>query len=591
MEKYKYITKITGILAILLVMVACEPQMADKPDIGLPPTSDQLDFTITPGSDDFHVVVTNTSSVTGIPSWDFGNGTKGTGTSNIVVYSLPGDYPIKMTLVTKGGSAETTKTFTQTETDFSIFTDPVYVNLTGGASDADGKTWMVDADSKGHFGVGDVTKPWLNGLDWWSANPHDKDGTGAYDDELTFIMTDFVLKYDNKGVSYVKGYTKDDPALASVYLNPRQNKDDWDVDYATPVTGSWNILKQDGTYYITFNTATPVFPGLDVGAKNHTYKILKAEENLLELTCESSYENWTLWHFYMIPKGYVKPSITFTVNATEGTDNDVACSVTGYTIPDGQSVTNITWNFGDNTPEVTGGKDEVVHHTFMRHGTFTVTAKLNTSLGTLTGTKAITLLNDNSAYVPYLLDMIVVYNDFSEVQVYPVLAQDCNLTIVDNPLKEVPNRSAKVALYSKTNNQWANANMQLGPGFRFDLRQQHAFSILVYGKAGDKVLLKLENTDKGGDAWQTGTELTYTIQATNKWELATYDFAGADVQPGAEGWKWWSDPVSYDVVADDYYNHDFYNIVRIMLNPGVGDGTHTFYFDELSGPHVEGIHK
>jgi hypothetical protein len=591
MEKYKYITRITGILAILLVMAACEPQMADKPDIGLPPTSDQLDFTITPGSDEFHVVITNTSSVTGIPSWDFGNGTKGSGTSNIVVYSLPGDYPIKMTLVTKGGTAETTKTFTQTETDFSIFTDPVYVNLTGGASDADGKTWMVDADSKGHFGVGDVTKPGGVGLDWWSANPHDKDGTGAYDDELTFIMTDFVLKYDNKGVSYVKGYTKDDPALASVYLNPRQNKDDWDVDYATPITGTWNILKQDGTYYLMFNTATPVFPGLDVGAKNHTYKILKAEENLLELTCESSYENWTLWHFYMIPKGYVKPSITFTVNATEGTDNDVACSVTGYTIPAGQSVTNITWNFGDNTPEVTGGKDEVIHHTFMRHGTFTVTAKLNTSLGTLTGTKAITLLNDNSAYVPYLLDMIVVYNDFSEVQVYPVLAQDCNLTIVDNPLKEVPNRSTKVAFYSKTNNQWANANMQLGPGFRFDLRQQHAFTILVYGKAGDKVLLKLENTDKGGDAWQTGTELTYTIQATNKWELATYDFAGADVQPGAESWKWWSDPVSYDVVADDYYNHDFYNIVRIMLNPGVGDGTHTFYFDELSGPHVEGIHK
>ena len=95
MEKYKYITRITGILAILLVMVACEPQMADKPDIGLPPTADQLNFTITPGSDAFHCVITNTSSVTGIPSWDFGNGTKGTGTSNTVVYSLPGDISHK----------------------------------------------------------------------------------------------------------------------------------------------------------------------------------------------------------------------------------------------------------------------------------------------------------------------------------------------------------------------------------------------------------------------------------------------------------------------------------------------------------------
>jgi len=591
MKKYKYISRLTGILAAILAITACEPQLADKPDVGAAPTSDQLSFTITPGNDEFNFVIENTSTVTGIASWDFGNGTKGTGDSNVARYPMPGDYTVKLTLVTRGGVATLTKTLTQTETDFSIFTDPVYVNLTGGVSDADGKTWVVDADSKGHFGVGDVTLATGIGLDWWSADPHVKDGTGAYDDELTFILTDFIVKYDNKGVSYVKGYTKDDPALASVYLNPRLNKDDYDVDYATPVTGKWTILEEGGAKYIVINSATPIFPGLDVGAKDHKYKILQINENLLELTCESSYENWTKWHYLLIPKGYVRPTITYTVNATEGIDNDVACSVSDYTIPDGQSVTGITWNFGDNTPEVTGGKDEVVHHTYMRHGTYTVTAKLNTSLGILTGTKVVNLLNDNSAYVPYLLDLMIVYNDFSEVQVYPVQAQDCNVTVVDNPLKEVPNRSSKVGFYTKTNNQWANAYMQLGPGFRFDLRQQHTFSILVNGKAGDKVLLKLENTDKGGDAWQTGTELTYTIQNTNKWELATYDFSGADVQPGAESWKWWSDPVSYDVVADDYYNHEFYNIIRIMLNPGVGTETHSFYFDELSGPHVEGIHK
>ncbi len=569
MEKHKYITRITGILAILLVMVACEPQMADKPDIGLPPTADQLDFTITPGNDAFHFVLADASSVAGIPSWDLGNGSKSAASSATGYYPLPGTYTINMTLVTKGGTAAVSKTLTTTETDFSIFTDPLYVNLTGGVADVDGKTWVLDANSKGHLGVGDVNLAGGIGLDWWSANPNDKSGTGAYDDELTFILTDFIVKYDNKGVSYVKGYTKDDPALATVYLNPRQNKDDWDVDYTTPVTGTYIISKEGGKNYLKINSATPIFPGLDVGALNHTYQILQVTENLLELTCKSSYENWTLWHYFLIPKGYVKPSITFTVNATEGTDNDVACQVTGYTIPAGQSVTNIAWNFGDNTPEITGGMDAVVHHTYMRHGTYTVTAKLNTSLGTLSGTKVITLANDNSAYVPYPLNMMVIYNNFSDVQVYPVLGQDCDVTIVDNPLKEFPNRSSKVAKYTKTSNQYANAYMRLGDPFRFDLRQQHTFSILVNGKAGDKVLLKLENTDKGGDAWQTGIELTYTIQAANKWELATYDFLG--VNPS--------------------FDHEYYNVVRIMLNPGVGDGTHTFYFDDLSGPHVEGIHK
>jgi hypothetical protein len=586
MKMYKHITRLAGVLALLLMITACEPQLADKPDIGAAPTADQLDISIAPGSDAFNFVITNTSAVTGIASWDFGNGTKGSGKSNVVRYPMPGDYSVKLTLVTRGGTATITKTLTQTETDFSIFTDPVYVNLTGGVDATEGKTWVLDAGTKGHLGVGDANGLG-NGLEWWSADPYVKSGTGAYDDELTFILTDFVVKYDNKGVSYVKGYMKDDPALASVYLNPRLNKDDWDVDYVTPTFGNWSIVEEGGTYYITINSTKPIHPGLDVGAKDNKYRIVQVSENLLELTCYSAYENWTMWHYYLIPKGYERPTITYTVNATEGTDNEVSCSVTDYSIPDGQRVTGITWDFGDGSDEVTGGKDEVVNHVYMRKGTYTVTAKINSSLGVLTGTQQIVLANNNSAYVEFLLDMMIVYNDFSEVQVFPVLGQDCSVTAVDNPYKEYPNKSAKVAYYTKTNNQWANAYMQLSPGFRFDLRLQQVFKVMVYGNAGDQILLKLENTDRGGNAWQTGTyDLIYTIQKDNTWEVAEYDFNGV----GA-GWDWTGDIFTSNIVADDNFNHDFYNVVRIMCNPGVGDGTHSFYFDELSGPHVEGIHK
>lgn len=583
---YKHITRLTGALALLLMITACEPQLADKPDIGTAPTADQLDFTIAPGSDAFNFVITNTSAITGIASWDFGNGTKGSGKSNVVRYPMPGDYNVKLTLITRGGTAAITKTLTQTETDFSIFTDPVYVNLTGGVDAAEGKTWVLDAGTKGHLGVGDANGLG-NGLEWWSADPYVKEGTGAYDDELTFILTDFVVTYDNKGVSYVKGYMKDDPALATVYLNPRLNKDDWDVDYVTPTTGTWSIAEKNDGYYLSINSTKPIFPGLDVGAKDNEYRIVQVSENFLELTCYSAYENWTMWHYYMIPKGYERPTITYTVNATEGTDNEVSCSVTDYSIPDGQSVTNITWNFGDGSDEVTGGKDEVVNHVYMRKGTFTVTAKINSSLGVLTGTQQVVLANNNSAYVEFLLDMMIVYNDFSEVQVFPVLGQDCSVTTVDNPYKEYPNKSAKVAYYTKTDNQWANAYMQLNSGFRFDLRLQHIFKVMVYGKAGDQILLKLENTDRGGNAWQTGTyDLIYTIQKDNTWEVAEYDFDGV----GA-GFDWTGDIFTSNIVTDDNFNHDFYNVVRIMCNPGVGEGTHSFYFDELSGPHVEGIHK
>jgi hypothetical protein len=329
-----------------------------------------------------------------------------------------------------------------------------------------------------------------------------------------------------------------------------------------------------------------MFPCFDVGAVNGKYQILTLEENLMELVAAGGDGN--SWHYRLIPAGYVKPTITYTVNAVEGTDNDVACSITDYSIPAGQSVTNVTWNFGDGSSEVTSTTgNDVVHHVFMRGGTYTVTGKINSSLGVLTGAKTITLANNNSAYVPFLLDMMITYNDFSEVQVFPVLGQDCGLSIVNNPSKIYPNKSTKVAYYSKTDQQWANAFMLLSPGYRFNLTLQQVFKIYVYGKAGDIVLLKLENTDRGGNAWQTGTaDVTYTIKKTNTWEVAEYNFNGV----GA-GYNWTGDIYTTNIAADSRFNNGFYNVVRIMLNAGVGTGTHQFYLDDLSGPHVEGIHK
>ncbi|MDF1560665.1 MAG: PKD domain-containing protein [Bacteroidales bacterium] len=578
MKIYKHFPRLTGILALLLMITACEPQLADKPDIGTAPTADQLDFSIAPGSDEFNFVITNTSAVTGIASWDFGNGTKGSGKSNIVRYSLPGDYTVKLTLVTRGGMATINKTLTQTETDYSIFTDPKFIFLSGGIDDIDGKTWALDSMAQGHLGVGAAGGA---GLEWWSAAPLAKQAVKVlYDDRINFKIDGFAATYVNNGKSYVKDFRTSDPA----YSNPVMNDTDYEVTF-TPEPGTWFIEESGGKSYLTLTSTKPIFPIFDVGAVGGKYEILNIEENLLVMVAIGGDGN--AWHYQLIPAGYVKPTISFTVNVTEGTDNEVSCSVTDYSIPAGQSVTGITWNFGDGSDEVTGGKDEVVNHVYMRKGTYTVTAKINSSLGMLNGTQQIVLANNNSAYVEFLLDMMIVYNDFSEVQVFPVLGQDCSVTTVDNPYKEYPNKSAKVAYYTKTDNQWANAYMQLNSGFRFDLRLQQVFKVMVYGKAGDQILLKLENTDKGGNAWQTGTyDLIYTIQKDNTWEVAEYDFNGV----GA-GWDWTGDIFTSNIVTDDNFNHDFYNVVRIMCNPGVGEGTHSFYFDELSGPHVEGIHK
>jgi hypothetical protein len=579
MKKIRSIQKLAGVITTILLMVGCTPQMEDKPGIGLPPTADQLNFTITQGTTDFKFVMTNTSSVTGIPSWDLGNGSKSSDVSATGNYPLPGTYNVTMTLVTRGGTSSVTKPVVQTKTDYSIFTDPKFIFLSGGVAAPNGKTWVIDSMAQGHLGVG---APGGAGLEWWSANPLAKQAVKVmYDDFINFKVTGFLATYTNHGKSYVKDFRKDNAA----YSNPVQNDVDYVVDF-TPAPGTWFIEESGGKSYLTLGGTKPMFPCFDVGAVNGKYEILNIEENLLELVAIGGDGN--AWHYRLIPYGYVKPTITFTVNAVVGTDNDVACSVTGYTIPAGQSVTNITWDFGDGSAEVTTTtKDDVVHHIYMRKGPYTVVAKLNSSLGVLTGNKGISLASNNSTYVPFLLDMMITYNDFSEVQAVPVLGQDCGVSIVNNPSRIYPNKSTKVAYYTKTNQQWANAYMLLRPGYRFDLRLQHIFKILVYGKAGDIVLLKMENTDRGGNAWQTGTaDVTYTIKTTNTWEVAEYNFSGV----GA-GYNWTGDIYTTDIVADANFNHDFYNVVRIMLNPGNGSGTHEFYFDDLSGPHVEGIQK
>lgn len=586
--KNKIYFKLLGVFAILLAFASCDPYMDDNPasSINLPPETSEMDFSINQ-SDDFHYTVKLESpTMSGIYSvaFNLGNGTTVKKETAEAYYPLPGDYTITMTITTNGGSASISKTLTTDKTDYSIFTDPTYIALTGGIDDADGKTWVVDAESIGHFGVGPVDG---GGTELWAAQPFAKDQTGAYDDELTFKLNGFEVVYDNKGVSFVKGYVKDDSKYADVYLNPRQVQDDWDVDYTTPVSGTWNISERDGKTYLSFSSDKPIIPGFDVGALNNEYEIVSISENYLELTCFSSYEDWTKWHFILRNKEYTKPKINFDIALAEGTDvNEYTVSLTNVDIPTGQSIDKVVVDFGDGSDAVESTDyTNVFSHVFMRKGNYAVKVTVTTSVETTETLVNAVVQNNHPDYEEFLLDEIVMYADFSEVMLAPVEGQDCFVGIDDNPSKVYPNKSSKVAFYSKTNQRWANAYMMLPTGYRFDLRQKHTFKMKVYGKAGDKVLLKLENTDLGGDAWQTGTaDLIYTIQKDNTWEIAEFDMAG-----NGAGWDWTGKQFTSDVVTDDRFNHDYYNVVRIMLNPGVGDGTHEFYFDELAGPHVEGI--
>ncbi len=570
-----------GIVMGLVFTTACDPQYTAPVSFDAP-DSTLVDFTITQGATAFDVILQNTSQIEGLVKWDLGNGTFTEGEMVETKYRLSGNYTIKLTVFTRGGSATKTKVFEQTQTDFSIFSDPVFINLSGGVDAVSGKTWVLDSLRKGHIGVG-PSDPAGNGMEWWAAAPMGKAGAFMYDDEINFNINKFVATLTNNGVSYVKGYRTSDPA----YSNPRQNDGDFNVDF-TPVPGTWSVEQKDGASYLTLNATKPLFPIFDVGAKNNEYKIVNIDENSLELVCFTNDEPWTLWHYYLIRKGFVKPTISFNAAAAATANaNEYSFTVADLVIPEGLSVPEVTWKFADKTADaLITDASEAVLHTFMKAGTYTVTAELKDNNGDVySKTIDVTVAANHPDYLPYIEDNMTLYNNFESI-FYKLLVDQAGGTasfaMIANPSKADPNESNFCVDFTKVNTQWANLNMPLSSGFRFDLTQSSKFKLLVYGAAGTKVLLKMENMDLGGNAWQTGVELTYTIKQSNTWEMAEYDFNGI-ANAGV------ADPIVTDVVADPRTNTGYYNVMRIMINAGDGSATYNVLIDDIAGPTVVGL--
>lgn len=567
------------VLAIMTLFYACDPNEFDKIglEVNTAPASDEMVISVADGEDDFHFTFSNLTDMTGVytAKWDFGNGSTATGDEVSAYYALPGTYTVSLTITAADGtSASTSTSIETTETDYSIYEDEKYTFISGGVSVAEGKTWVMDSLTYGHIGVGESID---NALGWWGADALGKTGVGMYDDEITFTLDGFGFDYENNGKSYVKSFQADN----SYYTNVVDVDGDYSVTYLDPAPGTWFI---DGDYLQINSTAgNPLYPIFDVGAVDGMYKIQYLDETNMELSCTGGDGNG--WYFKLVLKGYVAPVVTYDVAVAETSEeNTYEISLENISIPDEITVDGYTVDFGDGASVVTvDNYTEAAQYTYMRKGTYSVIVTVLASNEDVETITSITVDEYHSDYEEFLLDMMVMYVDNSEVELAPVYGEDCYVGVVDNPEAIYPNKGSKVFQYTKEYQEWANAYMQLSAGYRFNLTKTSTFKMFVRGKAGDVVLLKLENSDKGGNAWQTGAELTYTIQEDDTWEVAEYDFAGV----GA-GWDWTGDIYTSDITTDENFNQDFYNVIRIMYNAGDNSDIYSFYFDDLAGPHVEG---
>ena len=90
------------------------------------------------------------------------------------------------------------------------------------------------------------------------------------------------------------------------------------------------------------------------------------------------------------------------------------------------------------------------------------------------------------------------------------------------------NYSSTVLLYEDTGGQYANA--QFTATTKFDLAAKNKFTLKVYvpsssitGSQPNQISLKLQNSDLGGNSWQTQTEIVKPI-VLDAWQEITFDF-------------------------------------------------------------------
>lgn len=593
MRTLKYI--LTLFLPVMLLFTACDPQEDGLTEFSAPDPS-ALNFEIIK-VDTWNFKVVNKSTIPGIAKFYIDDALVSDKKDTIsILQKKAGEYEVSMALYTKGGLAVSAKqAFVVTQDaplpPFDYANDPFSKTLTKGSS----RIWIINPEVKGHLGVGPSTN---NFPEWWSANPFDKKDTPLYDDEFTFTLAGNVYNIDTKGATHANhDGTAEGKTLGyygDIYWSDA-NDDNVKVDETKRGALKWSlesvVVNGVTKYKIVIDKPAGVL-GYDAGSYNgaRVYEILewKADESI-SLRTRDHAGNYR--YDILMPKD-LQAVATFNVSAAAtASENEYEIKLSDLMlIPNSLVIDKIAVDFGDgDAPGTIADAAGSVKHTYMRKGSFLITVKVTAKGKEFVATKNVSIASYHSTYVPYLLNNMVMYQDFGQTSLaamgFDKAGNDGSIVVMNNPdATKYPNRSANVAKYTKINSEWANAFLQLPAGYRFNLTKQTTFKMLVYGTAGAEVLFKLENTDKGGNAWQTGAEKKYTIQKTNTWEIATFDFSGV----GA-GFDWTGDIFTANIATDPKFNETFYNVIRIMYKPGVKDATYSFFLDDIAGPHVEGL--
>lgn len=464
----RFIYSIFWMFCIIFALTSCSAQDGDT-DHSLGNiasiTSDQISFaqTASPGSSNI-ITFTNTTKLNGVYSlkWNLGNGMTGNTESLTGKYPLAGSYNVTLTITTAdGNTASKTQILTLNSNDYSLINTPNYVHLTGSQTAQKQRVWVLDQYNNYAARIATATGLQIKG--------HEGLGPEGSHDQ-------------------------------SWWASGSNEKKDWTL-YSHKFT-----FTLDGLKLHISNSGTGYGRKACAAAGNFT------TTSIMDADCTFNYSGGD-YTFSPLDESGKYASFTLSGNAFLG----YYCGSQKYEIL-----------YLDDECMALRVDDAIEAQDWV----FVYCREDLNVLNTVVKTpKAVPLSEDFESAtltVPFVKESMGSLSGITD-----------NISPNDQN-----NASTKVYRYNKSTDFYSNLYF-VAPTYKFDLTKQNKITLKVFipsfnnyssdwAVAGDwitnaklqnKVAVKLQNTDKGGNAWETQTEIDKTDLPLNQWVTLTFDFS------------------------------------------------------------------
>ncbi len=278
-------------LCLLLITFGCTQEIFE---LGTVPSASDASFTSSPSAQGAnYLTFSNTNAKAFMKVWDFGNGSSAKEDKPTAYYPFAGEYTVTLTIYTNGGAVSSKQTVKIAANDPKICSNEKLTWLTGGCNAANGKTWVIDKDRPGHFGVGPAAE---TSPIWYAAQANEKTGGGMYDDEFTFFLNKSQFVQKTNGDVYVN------PAHGSAFAGAAASPvGDLIAPYNAPASINYT-LTTDASGKTFLNFTNKGFIGYYTGV--NSYEIISINENEMFIKFRDAANGDLAWFHRLIRKGF-----------------------------------------------------------------------------------------------------------------------------------------------------------------------------------------------------------------------------------------------------------------------------------------------